>query len=431
MRARSGASLASLALPEPPFLARRAASAGLLPVVAACIAALGLAGLIAACAAPASPTPPPVLSIEWEAIDPDPTGSGGPTAFATLDGVIVGVGEHLAWLTEDGRSWTPVPLPGAGDGDHAEDIVATADALVAVGSVANAPAAWRTTDGRAWERIEDDDLAAAPGRHGRIAAVATSGTRIVAVGVEFGAVQRPVAWWSPDGIDWSRAETQLDGNHASDVVAVPDGFLLVGAGRAGPGEMTTGGLWFSDDGRTWARVGAGEPGFRNAGPARAVAFDGRLIMVGSRMPGLLLSGAVWTSTDGRAWVPIETPAFAWWPFAGPTPATDRNAIQGTQILDVAQVGSSLLAVGVHWGVPPDSAPDGPSALVIRSGMWRSTDGTDWELVPNDLIDLRMSGDAAAYVSAALTGIDVIAGRPVIVGRTPTGTMLWLGSSAGE
>jgi hypothetical protein len=397
------------------------------PVAAALllVTALGVGG----CAGPAAPASAPPLT--WEQIDPDPNGHGGPSSFASWSGGTVGVGGNRAWRTTDGRSWTSIPLPGAEANDHAGGIVATQDRLVAVGSVASVPAIWTSSDGETWERLED--VAAPAGFQGSIEHVAAGPAGIVAVGTAWGPAQHPVAWWSADGRDWVGATTAIDGTGPRGLIATPDGFVLAAADNARPGQMTGAAFWRSSDGREWTRA-ADDPSFANAEPRSLAMRDGTIVAVGFRFSGPDLSAAAWTSPDGDTWTAAPAaPALAWWPFPGPTPVHDQDAIQGSVMSGVFETETGFIAVGTHHGYDPTQPQPGDFyALAIRSGIWQSPDGLAWELVPNDLLVRHATGDEASYVSSAILGVEEINGTLVIVGRTlDLGVLLWVGSTAPE
>ena len=72
--------------------------------------------------------------IDWELIDPDPAGEGGPYEVVAWGDGYVGVGGGDSWTSPDGRTWQATPLPDVGDGG-ATGLVAVDGGLVAVGSV--------------------------------------------------------------------------------------------------------------------------------------------------------------------------------------------------------------------------------------------------------------------------------------------------------
>ena len=92
--------------------------------------AAGVLLAIAGCGAAAAPaTTPPVV---WERVDPDPGSERGPTALVDRDGLLVGVGERMAWVSPDARTWTGVELPGLSSNATASDVAVTRESFVAV-----------------------------------------------------------------------------------------------------------------------------------------------------------------------------------------------------------------------------------------------------------------------------------------------------------
>jgi hypothetical protein len=400
------------------------------------VAALGVGG----CGGQAAPTSQPAMT--WEQVDPDPNGNGGPSSLASWSGGTVGVGGNRVWHTADGRSWTSIPLPVAaaddahdliiGLEDHARGIVATQDRLIAVGSVADAPAIWISSDGETWERLEDDDLHGPAGHLGLIGHVAAGPAGIVAVGtVGAGDTHQLLAWWSADGRDWVRATTAIVGFRVMDVIAGPDGFVMAVDGD-GPRKAS---FWHSADGRVW-NVAVDHPSFLKAVPSDLAMRDGTIVAVGWRSSGSDVSPAAWTSPDGHTWTAAPAaPALASWPFPGPTPVQDRGgAPSGSEMSGVLPTETGFLAVGMHYGYGLDpSRPQlrGFYDIAARSGMWQSPDGLAWELVPNDLLVGHFYQDPS-YLGSVRLGVGEINGAPVIIGATPDqGVLLWLGSAASE
>jgi hypothetical protein len=406
-------------------IAGAAVAIGMAAVLVAAVA-IGVAG----CGSDGKPSPSHVEPdrIEWEQVDPDPTGTGGPHAFTDWGEMIVGVGGTDVWRSEDGRTWSRHELPGAAEGGARVVIVRDGN-LLALGSDGSRPAVWGSTDAERWARSPDDpDFDPAAGyAWGAIERVAAGHDRLVAVGTEWGERgQRPVAWWSGDGREWTRSATSLTGSGARDVIATNEGFVLAAADNARQGEGTRAAFWFSADGDEWEPA-PDHPSFANGEPSGLAILDGTIVAVGYRITALALAPVVWTSEDARTWTPVEdAPALSWWPLPGPTPVPDEMAIQGTRMSGVRHTWFGLLAVGTHWGLDPARPrADGSHHLGFRSAMWHSTDGRTWQLLPEPLIVADPVDEAT--LSYGLVTIGELHGRPVVVGTTEAnGTTLWLG-----
>ncbi|MGN9784836.1 hypothetical protein ACTMTF_25615 [Nonomuraea sp. ZG12] len=141
-----------------------------------------------------SPTPRPLFLFspdgkKWQL--GKVTGSTTPTVRRVVGGAgrwLASGGDGLTergmWTSADGLTWQAVEPAGMAafrDGDLVNDIARTASGFVAVGRVAqqdggSGTAAWRSTDGRAWERVETRGLGV-----GELKAVVAKGDTVVAL----------------------------------------------------------------------------------------------------------------------------------------------------------------------------------------------------------------------------------------------------------
>jgi hypothetical protein len=351
--------------------------------------ALVLAAMVAAAlgcdstAAPAQPSGPPELGIDWgraasverpanfqETVSPSYPGMHpilripGQATMADVagltDGGLVAVGymppdwQPVAWTSADGDTWAlhsmgttdftfPVALASASDGT-----------VVAVGRSGNVPVTWTTADGVAWQQhpvpvLDDGGVAE------RMTAVAVGSKGFVAggsVGPEL--FDRHARFWrSADGIAWEPVADDPVAFANAEVRAITtfqDGFVAVGV--VGAVQDRTGAVaWTSPDGVTWTRVD--DPAF-DGGEAVSVApapFGG-LVAVGSQIDRRMALS--WTSPDGRAWtrVPSEpsleySGGYAW-------------------MTDVVAIGDLAVAVGDVQGLQRGTAMS-----------WISRDGLSW------------------------------------------------------
>jgi hypothetical protein len=393
--------------------------------------------------------PEGVRAASWQLVDGPAPAPGTPA------------GPVLAWR----RVPTSEALGGLGE-QRLDDVVASGDELVAVGSShrVDEPAAdvdgavWRSSDGVSWERVPDTTgPLGGPGDQrvlGVVEAPGGGGGALVAVGSDGASA---AVWVRPSGgAPWERVDGgagTLDGagdQVARAVVAAPDGSLVaVGAdGGAGDGDAA---VWRSSDGRVWERAGGdlGGPGVQDVqdvavvgdqlvavgssgdsavawtspdgaswtrvdlGPGRAVAVvadGGGAVVVGSVRDGDDLDAAGWRSPDGRTWAPV---------------AVDDGVLgeRDQEALDVATAspedGPPLL-VAVGWtGLGPGD--DGAT--------WAGADGSAWSRAPHD--EDAYGGDQAQRMHALAALGDVV----VAVGWSGTAPLdrdaaVWVTAPAG-
>ena len=263
--------------------------------------------------------------------------AAGPLGFIIWGGVCCGIEEAATWGSADGISWSRL----RGDRPRAGfvDVAASPAGWVGVGADGNQTAIWSSGDGRAWQAI---DLAPRDRGKGIVSDVSDFAGRLVAVGT-------------------------LD-----DAADTHDGAV-----------------WTSNDGRSWSRLGAGDPTL--TGPdetelARVIPFDAGLFVIGNhgshdeRVKCEKLIGTTaslvavapetalscgwgrehhWLSEDGTAWqrlAPFD-PLPGQQPDPAPHPVEFRN---------VVAVGRGLVDPGED-----NVRPDGDTSL------WVSMDGRAW------------------------------------------------------
>lgn len=310
--------------------------------------------------------------------------------------------DGAVWTSTDGRAWSRVPDPDGvlgGPGDQRiEDIVARPGGLVAVGGDSDETqgdiAVWLSSNGLDWTRVPTDE-ALAPGT-GQIAlGVAAGGPGLVMVGLaEYRDSSVAAVWTSPDGLAWTRVPhdgSVFGGENGSAMTAVSAwdrGLVAVGQDNAFDGSPDAA-AWFSLDGLTWSKapydfdtfgglfapydsqymldvtvgddliVGVGVEGpFSEARAAIwAAATSDTLVAVGLPVPGPdePINGIVATSASGWKRIELES-EIARGPWLG-----------GLMITDVIGGGPGLIAVGTEFV--------GEAAAV--AAVWTSEDGLDW------------------------------------------------------
>ena len=268
-------------------------------------------------------------------------------------------------------------MPEAAQGSATVSIVPGGDGLVAIGfDGAFGSILWTSGDGgRSWTDITPDEFASVG-----IANVVEFDGMLVAVGrgnttdVE---AQEAAVYLSSDGVSWRKAATpEPMVGQLIDVVATDDGLFAVG----GVPGADAAGIWQSEDGEVWERIGGDFP----AAFMWSIAEGGPgLVVVGWRRnpePDL----AVWTSADaGASW----------------SLAPDPDGFAGFEATDVAALtDGSLAMVG--------SALDGSGGRI-----WHSADGLAWTLAVDD-----MAGTHARSLAVTPAGFVAVGGGEDMNGR---------------
>jgi serine/threonine-protein kinase len=293
---------------------------------------------------PTPSNPNDALDLYWSQVYPDPAFAGEGRqaildAVVTEDGVAVAVGhatlalpvaEEVAavWRSSNGRKWNPVSSPSFGTEGHQRMIAAT----------------------------EFGGLIVAGGWTGSDAAVWTSAT---------------------DGKKWRRVASASFGGgglqYIRDVVSL--GSELIAVGSSGNSTERDAAAWRSTDGVTWERIGAADfvaPSQQEVYAATVVGD--RVVAVGFTKETGISHPLVWIY-DGARWTRVDASAFE---------------ESGSQVmLDVAGGDDlPLVAVGCAAQVRCDTA-DVPSS---DAAVWISDDGSSWERVATDDVDLGGPGE---------------------------------------
>ncbi|MFI5040437.1 MAG: hypothetical protein ACHQNA_01090 [Acidimicrobiales bacterium] len=221
-------------------------------------------------------------------------------------------GRDIMWTSVDGISWQRTTSP-AGltllDGGILTNTNDEHTALVTRWEGPNPAtrpiAVWRTTGGTDWRKVGE-----LPGSAGAdVWRVAGGTTGYVAIGTR--------VWTSADGVSWTVSSSASPGQ-ISDVLALPNGFIAVGArstatGCAVPESAFIGQTWVSADGQSWREI-VPKPAWVGQGVTGLFQTDGGIVGVGRSFTSHsdLAQGAVWTTnltgstTDPRP--PASTPS---------------------------------------------------------------------------------------------------------------------------
>lgn len=327
--------------------------------------------------------------------------------------VLVFIG-GTAWLVGDRATPTADPSPVAVTGPVAvttPEFPPPAEAETPV--TAPTPAAPLLN----WMRVPDQEAFA----DAAILAVTAGGPGFVAVGV---AAEEPprvddrdfhfdaAVWVSTDGVTWDRIDDpsftgradvcgSLDGYQSMvDVAAGPLGIIAVG--RDGCNSA----VWISQDGRTWTEV-IDDEWRSNPVAVQGIAAGGPgWVAVGSDVN---VDGVVWVSTDGMDWTAVQDDDLL------------ATGVGRVEIYGVTAGGPGLVAVG-KIGFEDAGA---------RSAIWVSTDGLDWERLPDGTIGgkglFRIEHDpkSGRLIAFSRPG----AGEPGYVSWTSSDGINWIPSAS--
>jgi len=188
------------------------------------------------------------------------------TVVAGARGFVAGgsVGPELSdrhariWRSADGATWERVPDDAAAFADAEVRSIASFDGgLVAVGVVGNVQhptgaVAWVSNDGGTWTRIDDPSFVGGVA----VSAIAAPFGGLVAVGSTLDRGEA-IVWRSADGRSWTRAEGGTGFRDPgfvwmTDVVAVDD--IVIAIGDYQPNQRGTAVSWTSRDGESWTRA---------------------------------------------------------------------------------------------------------------------------------------------------------------------------------
>lgn len=334
--------------------------------------------------------------LTWEEVPLEGfTGPADVNAVAEVDGALVAAGSYrdaddpsmggfraVAWRSDDGVSWTEVPLPGAVEGgeSYVAGLAVSGDRLLAVGSTDRHGVLWTSDDaGASWQESGQDGLDDSYA----LSEIAVQGdTVVVSTTPDDGA--SPGIYRSTDGGDtWSRASGQP---RASDIEGYAP--LWAGGGRFYTVTSTFVDSWSepevcyadielcrqdsavvlyaSDDGDRWERVdtsgiGPGEDGEVDQVTGTA---DGRVVAMQVRG---------------------DFVRFGFWPDGAPLPVVDAPGAPPT--VDLVEVpGNGELEPGVRYHAPL-FVHCGMDWLYLGDRAWRrSDDGPDLETGAGDPAD---------------------------------------------
>lgn len=364
----------------------------------------------------------------WDrsAADPDVFGDRGALldVVATEHGLIAAGGfyttegeteliQPTVWLSPDGIEWEQVWQGEAYDFTTAPVITGfqalAADAIgtvVGVGPAVNdqgdfVGAIWTSTNGREWERIDQNSPVFASGTDAYVAIqdVGAGPGGFVAVGTDGGT--EVAIWHSPDGFAWNRADTSNQPfeyiGTLSSVDALDTGWIAAGPhGFADPvgGTVT---LWISPDGLNWDRVHSIDPGYATS----VVAIESGIAVAGAMAGVDNYYAAVWAGPTFDPAVPPPDP--------GPTPPPEpeitapEEGLSCEELIDVGLDYMEAVAYWVFYERPSDLDPDGTGAPCAANF---STEEVEQILGPAEKLNVEIVADyATGTFSATGPGVD--------------------------
>lgn len=303
-------------------------------------------------------------------------GVGGATALTTDGRRIVAVGgvypaaagetfagghaeewRAAAWTSADGRVWARVPAVASFRNAYLLDVAAGAGGFVAVGPSGPAGSGvWRSSDGVDWKPVETPAFSEAIPEQ-----IVWVGSRYVVTGAPRSSfagcgncffLGGPLVWTSGDGIAWTPLQGLPEGFAPAHLTAGPDSAMAF----VPPGVLR-GGLYVSDDGLSWERLG----------DSPADITTGTTIMAASTLPsGYLVVGTVesqrtpdipafFFSAQGSTW---QKSAFV---------PPDTNKDRGNELVAIAARGSTIVVVGSYR-----TGPDQCDACVLKGQVFVSS-----------------------------------------------------------
>lgn len=324
------------------------------------------------------------------------------------------------------------------------DVIAVDAGVVAVGNIDEVgpdgtpgarPAAWFSEDGLEWSRVFDGDWVDNPavGVAGFHAVARTPDGLVVGVGSAENQAGDAVAaiWASPEGESWERvaAESFASGTFIADVTWGPQGLIAVGG--IGDFEDSEAAIWQSSDGYSWSRIDtAGQP-FVGTGELSTIAplHDG-YVAAGPGFGGQGGPVTLWTSPDGTTWNRVQT--------MGPGQA---RAIVGTAT-GVAVGGSAFEAAGDRAAVwvgpvldpyapPPDPQPTTTTADVPEQPPVPGPE-LEWERIESEALNpgLIWAVTSSDEVIVAVGEVQYFVDVEPTFGETPNG-VIWVSTDAVE
>jgi hypothetical protein len=265
--------------------------------------------------------------LTWDAttpIDPDPIVDNTPgennstyliTTLAEFDGDLMAFGWNrfgccdgavaAMWRSSDGVTWDFVDTTSTAFAVHQfpSDAIRTPSGsmlVLGITGLGSGTSVFLTPDAETWEEVTLTEV----GSFGVLRALATSGTLLVAVGIEdVRPERRQLVMVSTDGRMWETVPPPSAAGTLSSVTWDPIWARFIAAGNDEAGRPS---VWLSADARSWARIQFAD----DLGTvARIGADEGLIIATGHAGDAEAMQVTAWSSHDGVTWrvVPLGAP----------------------------------------------------------------------------------------------------------------------------
>lgn len=303
-----------------------------------------------------------------------------------------------AFQSSDGRAWQSFPIPDLVLPQGR--LVLTNSGLLALGRqrktmpegwVKQVPVVAHATQLMSWQEVPIEDLQDEVARPRWV--VGTEGKRLV-VG---DASDQAVVWAESDGQYLLQPRppfriANID-RYDSEPLFFPinDGFAALAWPEDEPGPIE---VWYSSDGSAWDLKGAPLAGF----PIAAHEYGNRVVLVLVSLEAA--DYETWSTDDATDWTELEVPEFGMLPGPG--------------------LGVAVSAGGFGWAILRQA----------DAGLWVSSDGLAWERLPDEVLARE---DIPAWESLRFLNVAVTDDRIVVIGEhrpgfpeIDLGTFAWVG-----
>ncbi len=248
--------------------------------------------------------------VHWARTTKTEPGTEGMDAVAAHGKDLVAVGSQdqqraRVWIIPaDGSPWDTIEKTGISGGSAIHKVIPTSVGLVAVGwasgSIDSDASVWRSADGREWTLDTADAFAGPAGSDQEMWGVTAFSGGLVAAGSDDRGGDPDAAFWLHDQDGWSEPVLlRKDGDQVVKAVVAGGGGLVAVGSTVSAGSQDAA-IWISADGSKWHAVpGLAAPGSQQL--TGVVAYGSGFVAVGSEGATKQLDMAVWTSRDGRTW----------------------------------------------------------------------------------------------------------------------------------
>jgi len=298
-------------------------------------------------------------------------------------GVVKPPSEPLAYTSNDGQIWQVVRGLSSSSDATPVGVTSAGNRTVLVGNEHNGATAW-AFDGNTWQQSPEQDSLHVDYAAGGMNAVTTFDGSFIGGGFAddpLNLKSYAAVWRSTDGLTWTRdADTAGVFNGGRIWAMATKGDTVVALGTNGDVLYGQVGAWYWTQATGWqkAQIKPDDGGAIAAVVATSTGF----VAVGKNAKDL--GASVWTSPDGKVWTAVaDQPAF-------------HYDLQPLRMQSITSTPSGFLVGGWRSDVAKGSAV-----------LWRSTDGLTWS---DPEWQTTFSGGES-------TGVGVIAGTAVLVGRT--------------